>query len=647
MSNTNAFVFPIGNQTSGNQNINFEKQMSPSWVLTFVRFYYRDLLRTPGSSPATIAGNQPLIVQSDCVQLEISTVKNNLTPNIKMVLVQTDIDYETALAPGDFVLANILNWDSGNIKTNNGNQSISNENINDIFSGESSADDIANRVQTGLNINRIQDGFKGVFRIQSVRKNISVDPTSGIKLVRFEVTGFAFTEFNNALYFNQNLVNQNVSGNFALFAADISKAWASLNTFQGTPYVQELIASLIRIFLGSGPSLSASGQNIQGTTFSFNNQYIIPGLVGTLLGLNNQANIQARDLYTYLFGIQQYSANVTDPVSGLNPSNVSGSYPNIKQRYPNFFYTKDYCPGNSTLKPDYWNNVKLWSVLNQYTNSPLNELFTCFRVSFNGNVLPTVVFRQIPFTNDDFATQKFGTQDSYAPSIKVTKFMNIPRWKISPYYIYSLNIGREESARINFVQYFAKCLFTKNGIDLSLETAKGNYCFDSEDVKRSGLKPYIINNEFNDLLDQSIEHAPQWARIIADASFGGHLKLNGTIECIGIYEPITVGDNLEFNNVVYHIEGIIHKCVINEKGFKTFRTIITLSNGLAIGTSSTGVHYAQMYNENAYDERTLDYDNNQILPGVSESQDTVERDGNIDQISKTNLQFPEPNEDNR
>lgn len=659
MGNSNAYTIPIGNQEGGLGDSNFEKQISPSYVLTFIRFFYRDLFRTANSSPTQVTNSAPLIVQNDCIQLEISNVKNNLTPSIKMILVQTDIDYETAINTGDFVIANMLNWDSGtientpiNVDTNNINPSsitnIINTQNNNAISGEMSADAIVQRINNNQNINRLQDGFKGVFRIQSVRKTISTDPVSGIKMVRFEITGFAFTEFNNSLYFNPNLVNQQVKGNLALYLGDISKAWASLNTFNGVPYIQELIAALIRIFLGSGVTSSVTGNHILGLTLSFNDQYDIPGLVGTLLGLKNLTNnstIQAKSLYSYLFGIQTYNSNATDIPSGLNPSNMPGSYPNIKEKYANFFYTNDYCSGNSTLKADYWNNVKLWSVLNEYTNSPLNELYTCFRTSFNGNVLPTVVFRQIPFTNDDFANRSFGVADSQAPSIKTTKFMNVPRWSISPGYVYSLNIGKEESARINFVQYFAKSLFTKNGIDLSAETAKPNYSFDGGDVQRSGLRPYIVSNEFSDLPDQAIDHASEWARVLSDSLFGGHLKLNGSMECIGIYEPIAVGDNLEFDNVVYHIEGIIHKFMIDENGFKSFRTTLTLSNGISIESSSSAVQYAEMKDSNAYNSRNDDYQSEQILPGVSESQNTVNRKGIIDQQPKNNTSFPQPTED--
>jgi hypothetical protein len=116
------------------------------------------------------------------------------------------------------------------------------------------------------------------------------------------------------------------------------------------------------------------------------------------------------------------------------------------------------------------------------------------------------------------------------------------------------------------------------------------------------------------------------------------------MECIGIYEPIAVGDNLEFDFVIYHIEGVIHRCTISQDGVKSFRTILTISNGISQGTSTLGLKYAQMDNENAYSDRKSDYKYEKILPGVSESQDIVNRQGNIDQTPAGNLSFPEPSE---
>ena len=66
---------------------------------------------------------------------------------------------------------------------------------------------------------------------------------------------------------------------------------------------------------------------------------------------------------------------------------------------------------------------------------------------------------------------------------------------------------------------------------------------------------------YDDTVDRASYNSPEWARIHADAVIGGHLKMNGTFVCAGIPDPIAVGDNLEFEDVVYHIEQITHTCI--------------------------------------------------------------------------------------
>jgi hypothetical protein len=109
MSDSRAFtkiIDPIG---SGNDEDNSIHQVSPAWVLTFVRWENRDTLRTSGT-PAT-AVRDPLVVENDCVSVTTTTKKGILTPSMSAILVMTDVNYETDVAPGDFVIVNILNWD--------------------------------------------------------------------------------------------------------------------------------------------------------------------------------------------------------------------------------------------------------------------------------------------------------------------------------------------------------------------------------------------------------------------------------------------------------------------------------------------------------------------------------------------------------
>lgn len=617
-----AYTRHIGPSNPGKDDINYIHQTSPSWVLTVVRWSYRDTLRTANSK--TFEVREPLIIENDCINVQVQFNKGTLTPSMSATLLNTDVNYGTAIEPGDFVFVNMLNW-------------------------EKDARRIAATVESKKAINGEHDGFKGMYKVQSVRKSIRVDPGSGTKAVVTHIDGFAFTEFNNTIYFNPNLINQKNLANIGLYVADMGTVWANLIAFDGVPSLQEILSTLIRGFIGTG---AGDGEKIDGHAVSPNTHFAVPLIVGNLLGVSGQeikdqedgvstSVVAAKDIYRYIFGIQKYSgAQGSSIAKGMNP--VKLSYP-----YPNISYTEDPVPGNSFLKPEYWNQVKMWSIMQQYTNSPLNELYTAFRISPGGSVMPTVIFRQIPFTTEDFTSQTLGpnqSTDDKSAQIKVTKFMSLPRWKISPSMIYALDIGRDEAARINFVQFYAKSNVNNKGVEISGETALGNYVFDHKDIKRSGLRPYVINNSFDDLPNASIYRAQEWSRIMGDALIGGHLRLNGTMTVIGIVDPITVGDNLEFDGVVYHIEAVAHSCSLNiQDGSRQFRTQISLSNGMDIRSSSAGSMYAEMENVNAYNERETDAKGNHILPGVSETQDIDRRHGHIDQGSNgKNVAFAQP-----
>jgi len=75
-------------------------------------------------------------------------------------------------------------------------------------------------------------------------------------------------------------------------------------------------------------------------------------------------------------------------------------------------------------------------------------------------------------------------------------------------------------------------------------------------------------------------HLNRWTKKRADWMFNGHLKLSGSVSLQGIVEPICEGDNVQINDIVYHIESVSHNCSINSNGIKTFTTALQLSNGL-------------------------------------------------------------------
>lgn len=576
-------------------------QVSPAWVLTFVRWQNRDTFRTSGTPSTEV--RDPEVVENDCLQVTVSTSKGTLTPSMNATLVMTDKNYVASVAPGDFVFVNMLNW-------------------------ESEARRVADAARAKQPINGPNDGFKGVFKVQGSRRMVSVDPSTGTKIVLFKITAYAFTEYNNTIYFNPYLIDPNQDPkNQLLFASYIGRDWVNLINSKGLTNVQDVIATLIQSFIGAGITNEGRYEK-NGTLKSPNVHFFMPQLVGALLGVSGAK--AAKDIYNHVFGIQKY-------LSGANQSLAAGMNPQggkMQQKFNRIYYTGTPCGGDTFLKPEYWNNIKTWAILNQYTNAPLNELFTCFRISPTGSVMPTVVFRQIPFTNEDFAG-----------NLPVTKFMNLPRWNIDTALIFEQDIGRDEAARINFVQYFGKSTVGAEGADIAQEIARGNYSYDIDDVQRSGLRPFVVTTQFDEPTTTNKEYrSPGWAKIVGDALIGGHLKMNGHITTAGIVDPIAVGDNLQLDDVVYHIEEISHTSSINvQTGQKMFRTQISLSSGVSVSSNSQGTRYPEMANPGAYARRQQDYDNDAILPGISESQDTVYRPTNLDDPPAGNAGFVQPN----
>jgi hypothetical protein len=630
MSRSRAYTVNVGQNNTNRSDsvdmpVSMEGQSSPTWVLTFVRWNVRDPIRTPDQDH--LAVRDYMIVENDCISLNVNTSKSVLTPSFDAILKETDVNYATALKPGDFVFINILN-------------------------SETEASKIVNKVHGGQPINKINDGFKGLFKIQGVRRSVIVDPSSGVKSHFYRINGFAFTEFNNIIYFNPNLLADS-DFNQAIYSDRILKTYSSLIMRDGVPFCQELIAALIQSFIGVGFNQKAYNQNGLITTPNFH--FKVPLLVGRLLGIKQTADSNggsdlvkvhaAKDIYQYMFGIQQYNnptkASIQD---GMNPSNL------IKTpKYPGFYYTKDMVEGTSHLKIEFWNQVKLWSILNQYVNSPLNEMYSCFRISPTGSVLPTLVLRQIPFTTEEFESRKFNQpHDSTANTIKVTKFLSLPRWKLDPSLVLSADLGTDEAARVNFVQYYARSTATTNGVEIAGETASHNYAYDSKDISRNGLRPYIVQNNFEDQYDRLIMKSPLWARVIGDAVIGGHLKMNGTINSIGIVDPISVGDNLEFEDVVYHIEQIAHSCNIDPaSGMKSFKTMISLSNGVMASSSSQGVKYDEMDHIDAEQDLKEDHKNGGIYPGISMAQKLTGKETSDVSTAKNSSPFPQPNLNNK
>lgn len=549
------------------KNTEDSHQISPHWVCTFTRFNTRDTFNygTLGG-PSLEPVRKPLVVENDCISVSVNVSKTNTTPNATITLASGDLNYSTAVSPGDFVLINMVNYTS-------------------------KAREIRDRAILEKPINRVGDGFKGVFKINSVNKIVNTDPGSGVKTVRYQVTAYGFTEFNNIIYYNPTL-GDSINKDVLIYAIN-EKLLSVLNS---KLEIQKVLEILPNIILGNG-RINATDSKVMSTK---KEPYTIPGSVFKLMGIKGK---NAVDLYRIMLGVWG------NPVTSSSQEK-DGFNPNFRERGGVQSMDKP-LQGMIPIQTSPLTNVRLIDLLKRYSNELINETYLCYRIDKNGLVLPKVVIRQKPFNTEH------GKLDG-------TRFLKLPRWKISSDLIYNINVSKNESLRFNFVHIIGT---TGNpavdGANLANQNSnQGTIKFDDKDIERHGLRPYTQVSNFDWPRDDSPSMAPYWASLCFDWVYGGHLKTNGKISCVGIEENICVGDNLELQNTVYHIEAINHVGTITPDGKKIFRTNITLSHGVDKRSSASGPVYPEMDYTDTKLDRDHDFENNYgIMPGFSDTQD--------------------------
>ena len=586
-----------------NKNTDDSHQTSPAYMLTVVRYENRDTFNYEGEAKQT---RKPLVIINDAINVTVSNSKKGITSSLSAILLAGDLNYSTAIAPGDYVFANIVNWDWKIAEI-------------DGDGNDRSDDTLRSRAAAGQPINNYNDGFKGAFKVQKVSRVLKTDPNTGIKAYYFEMQAFGFTEFNTSIYYDPQIYAE-LSGNFKLFMQQFESWWGDTVSKKESGKselfkVQNIIPTVINATLGIGRKKGDfKGQNPSLVHFQ------LPENVSPLLGLKN-ARIAA-DFYHYYIGIWKPSTDSesADPKNGFNPKikkseNLSAG----------FFNTGIDLQGNKVAEPEYWNNVKIWSIIQKYTAPLINEMYTTYRVNTNGRVMPSLVIRQKPFTSEHFQKERDNKTKFEPPNEtqNVTRFLDLPRWVLSPDLVYSMNLGRDEASRVNFVQIYTRTVAANDARNRAAQSGTGNYQFDVEDIARNGLKPFLATADYDYPEDaKKSTKGKDWANLIADMVIGGHLRESGTIECVGIEEPISVGDNLEFNGIVYHIEAISHNISISASGKKSFKTNLTVSFGIDPRSDEKRPVYPEMDHQDTLKNREEDYELEQrkILPGFSDTQ---------------------------
>jgi len=413
--------------------------------------------------------------------------------------------------------------------------------------------------------------------------------------------------------------------------------------------------------------------NAQGV---FSDAIGIPKTASTILGRKTKNKLW--QCYSVYMGLQKYASTGKKPWVDFSPIFT----PETQVKDTVFYKTPTSCKGFIPFKiPPIWENNTFWNIYSQFLNPVCNEMYTALRINRDGKIMPSLIVREKPFSTNLFqyllkvapvfqptsgptSKESKGVStirdnqstdgdskdtkkltDNYvkqnpvdALSTERTMFANLPRWIIHESVIKSVNVSSNEANRINFVQVWGRSagieMLGFNGTSgLTQESLKinqlnaHNYVCDEKDVQRHGLRADITECNFDVISDGTGTITPILARLRADWSFNGHLKLAGTIVLEGVQEPICEGDNCQVRGVLFHIEAVSHSGSLAGNGSKVFTTTLTVSNGMIAKSLDSKVNPPSYAVGNSNFDSIDSLSNINNLPGITDIQNTGSRKG--------------------
>lgn len=548
----------VSNQADSQQN-------SSGYIIAFLPFKYTDTYNKPKGltdKELAVTIRPPIIVVNDAINVSVVSSKTSHLGAAQVTLKSGDVNYSSAIANGDHVCIWMFNNQDDYVRIT--------RSINS--SGGSS-----------VPLNGPHDGLKFVGRITSVRQVLQINKNNGMKNYRFLVTMSSFYELESNIYFNELLdPSRNENSQFGAvidFLSSVSDQFKSLvgsTQNNGRIKTEDIFNWLLGVFMGEGPKQLS----INNTPRTPNGAYLIPQTLANYLGITpfqkeqTAVGIKYSDILHRFYGLQKYDS--TD--SFIPQSTVNG-----------IGYQCQSLKGGMSLALGNFNNGTIFSILKQFSNPSLNELYTTLKYIPGKGVVPSIILRQIPLTTDQLLTRQTNDPLLSAQIVasEATLFSSLPRWNISTKYpIYDYNIGTSDAVRFNFVMAYTNNQSVADPkLVLKLQALLNNFRIDTPDILRTGPRIHTTVSDVDNLqtdsaLPNNNVEINKWAALIADFWINGHLKMNGTITVAGIQAPICVGDNLQFDGKLFHIEGVQHQFTVDPgTGTRNFLTTLSLTNG--------------------------------------------------------------------
>lgn len=549
--------------------------VNPYWILAVVRFRFpvtfsRATMSSPNTnSPDAVAVKAPvLVITGDCIQLQTGSNKASHLSSMNATLLHGEINYLSEIIPGDWCAAWMVN-------------------------SKERAIDIAARLRKGEACNKFDDGLKFLGRISSIRKQLA-QQGDGKRIVRYSVQGQGFGEFDSSLFYEPHLT-ENIEG-IASYMARIGTSLNQLILQSGEGIdINEAIPTFLDLLLGKGitANLGIGGNDkrlhstagLETGTGEAPYSYIVPEEVGKIIGRTSRSKtggaLAYADLLDCLIGLHRYTHLADNVIAsgGISPELIF--VPDGTAAKGNRKETGKKLLGTFLPEAPQFTNKSVWTILTQYLNPAVNEMFTCLRVNNEGLVVPTLVVRQLPFSSSLIAKT--------AGVPPVTPFLELPQWAVHPVLVKSADIGRSDALRFNFIHIYGVGSMADPGATVSHQIVNTPPVRDDQDVKRSGIRPHMqtVNCAIRDIRDAEPK---KWIMILADILMGQHLTMTGTLNLVGIQAPICPGDNIVFDGIVFHIEGVTHTCTIDPGGHKDFTTSLSMTHGVRNGEAQDDLH---------------------------------------------------------
>lgn len=413
------------------------------------------------------------------------------------------------------------------------------------------------------NSNSVNSGLKFLGIVENVRYVEVDDPNRAAPRLEYIITGRDFGKvFENEIFFNPTVNNQTIQTLLgAKFLSDGKDSIAGDNRAVSTYTPDQVIKNLVSFYLGGNYS-----------SLNSNNQtWYVP----KLLARTFKPNLKVKGEVSF--------------VDVLNTSRIGLHRYDLNHN----FIKADPLPGAALIKSLPATGT-VWSILQFLQNAAINEMYTELVKDKNGNLQPSLVMRQLPFSNySGNETHAFTANarpvnkggkatripDRVADSQK-TFFVNLPILSIVSSNIKQKNVGKSDHERLNHVIISPK--IDQTTYDILYATA-----YNVPSVQRHGLRSlqqqtsYVFSNQ-----DPRI-YLERCVNLLVDWFFLSHQLFNGTIVIDGVNDHLEIGTNLFISDAqqLYHIEGYTHSYEIADDGRIIYNTELQVSRGQVFNAS--------------------------------------------------------------